>query len=973
MLKRFISQVLVVALLWPHISWAMDKSDKDVGKVSFQRRSLVKLEPANEDLDISRVSKPDEEKKDPESLVDLSSLPLQSKPEATGELLKEEDEVKRKVHKPVSSTGSSDLDSPHKEDSLLRQAPPATLPIVISAASERKEEKEGKKEDKKADKKERRKDKEKREAKDDDEHFDQDVPEVGSLPPENGFAHGSWARYPHQPMVPIKSGGSGSIQQRDEEEGVDFLGELTFPLFSDSTPQRNKILKKYLQLDVFGKKTASLRGSVREMSEQVPLRVDFERGNSFLLSKAELIRKWAGQLMVKKSKKAVQVLRDWIEGFQEKYSGIPLVTALLQCIQEEEGALPNPYLRKLGRVIQQQRALGGVAVKEWLEHVGLLPPSDSKETMTTGVEALFKLVRKALVVETANQLIKSEFEDWDPRLKAFLSHYQTYDVEEKYRPRQWLLAFASILTSIGNSIAQGTIFASGMNVFFDKIGYKSEYDGSTAAANTVLVYTAVTAFIDNLPRNWEEFTRLGRAGTSKFASPISWSQMFVNGAKALLRKGSVMTSVALGVFYFFMIEYDGIKWLHAHPDYPNQEGEIKATWAYFGSLVLPLAICEFVAANQQLRDSDSFLFKKLRGSRNWLFHQIEDTNLNSRFTRWVLNQRPASTEEIKKKEFIKTLKKLRKANFLMDDDDILRADQEIFKPSIKRKKQSSHETLDASEAFTTISWFMNFLKDQVDEDEFETKPQSWKQYVTFGVGAFVVSTAVFACYKTLYYVMSYYASAMGLDDSTTHQVFSALGGVLSTIVISHIAQSSIEENINGLHTKKVHSRSSHPWGRFAVGFIVVLQGVIDALPYLVSGWLGMQDYSPVVQGLALTPFVVADAHSNAWQLKDTYGSYFHLYDRAQMKLCGSCNRGADCCCCSTVDYRRDRQVKWWDKLIRLAEEADPSVIDKLERQLETFRSETFDRPERKSSDASDEEGIEDDPRQELYEDDEYSE
>ncbi|HUX78364.1 MAG TPA: hypothetical protein VMW10_01250, partial [Alphaproteobacteria bacterium] len=614
-------------------------------------------------------------------------------------------------------------------------------------------------------------------------------------------------------------------------------------------------------------------------------------------------------------------LGDWIHGLIHKHQQV----------------LGNTTVEQLRNYINAHPEVSRLQVSDWLNAIraqaliheanraALLPQPLERETF-------FDLIKQV----TTYEMIHSQMMDnVDPRTKAFLTYVQKYLVEEIFNRKQWALGGLGVAAAIGSSIAQGPIFGSAMFTFEEKVGLKKYFAGNAPAGLSTVIFTTVTSFFDSLPRDWEEFTALGAAGKGQFIphkTKFGWVVYYCQ-AGTIYVLASPMTWLA--VYYFYDREYtNGIKWLEDNPDAPNRETYIKETWAFLGSLVVPLAADALAGTVHQMRAVGRLAEAKWR--RLTLRMQgslIAELPLLSR----ILKHQPRTEVEIQRDDFLKTLKNLHKAVYVMDDEEVEQVYNQVYKPLFKSQKEKGTDQLNASEAFETLAWFLKHFapsaEEEVEEEHqapFACISKTWKDRLSEGLGIFFAATASFARYLTYQFVMRSLFSFLGIENEIALELCSNFCASIGWFVQGLTEEMSMEENVNGFLNKEAHSRTSHPHARKVTTGISTVLGVYYTLPYLVTGWLAMADYPLFAQVLCLTPYIMADSHSNGWFLKDTYGSYVHMYDRIKTKFFPNCCGGVD------PNYKRDRVLRWLERISDLAQEADPKVIVDLHQKLEVF-------------------------------------
>ncbi|MBP9692694.1 MAG: hypothetical protein KBD90_05125 [Alphaproteobacteria bacterium] len=687
--------------------------------------------------------------------------------------------------------------------------------------------------------------------------------------------------------------------------------QMVVEFLKESFSKLNKTFEKS-ELKLVPKKSSS-HIKKKELTETSPLiqesdEIVIEMGK-VLQGKAKLLQDAFLNLLAQDEEKTVKFFEKWIETADKQ--------TLMESLEFflDYALLPEDLEHKIKNLLEKESDLNKLTVQDWLEHMEFSKSENKgkKEDPLEETLKFYELFNQALASHVAYGLFMDEMENMDEDLKSYLDYFQQHKVEHKLTARQKWLAFLGVITAIGNSIGQGTVFGSGLKAFFDKIGLKKQYDGITAISLIVGITTTVLSFIDSLPRDVEECVKLGEPSQKKFSSH----------SKSIAPYLLALPLTVLAFYFLFNIEYEGIKYAIKH------EQSTTPFWIYLGCIAPFLTFDAFLDTVSQLKNVGTHLGKKWDSLKGWL----RTTGLPC--LKKTLKQQPLSEEERTKRDLITSFKGIKKAVFVMADETVDQIYEDLELTLFKKKGGFETEELNAAEAFLLLSTFMKYFQslEENDQEEIQTKPcvsKTWQDRLTTGLGIFFTGVASFARYAIYQYIMEYFLKSMGVTDLTGLSIGSNILGTLGFLIQGGVEDMAVEENIKNTTSGKSHPHDLHPKARNTVGILSFGVGVYKTLPSIVTGFLAMATWDPVYLILALIAYGFTDAHSTAWSLKDNYWSY---YDVSPKKT--------NCCSTLGTDAKKYKIMNVLDRFITLSEGAYPRVVMNLDRMLDAFIKKGF--------------------------------
>ncbi|EKE09658.1 MAG: hypothetical protein ACD_16C00126G0006 [uncultured bacterium] len=668
----------------------------------------------------------------------------------------------------------------------------------------------------------------------------------------------------------------------------------------------------------FTSASSVLRSINHEDAERLPLlsaaAQDNDLENQTLLSKASFLRQSLRDILQQNKDAVAEEFKAWIQANKNdpKWLESRIIDVLRDLLKKHDKFLP-PSLQDTFNDFENNAGLTTLTLQDWLKTMGFLQEEGLGDLgkQPPLVKQFYTFFRAVLQYDLAYHYLTQQSEGMNERVKAFLAYFQKYDAEGQHTLKQKAASILALVTAAGASWGLEYIFFADSLEFLSKISMSYRWE---------FVFIA-SIFLDSFPRDWELFTEFSAPSKSKFLGP---PQKKIWRALDFMGKSAVILPLAGLTVYYYSSAFTLTSWQDL---------------LFFSStsvwwLALDAAASVFLQlriANEDLHIKWDQLKPRLQGTF------IEKVPL----LRHMLKQHIPSVPDIRRNDFIKSLKTMRKAVYRMEGDIIAKLYKEMYTLLAKDKKNTpknkdKREELDAREAFLTLSYVRKVLENHAEEEsEMIVKASShlWHDRLAVGLGTFFALTASYARYLVYQYAGNFlFHEAFGIEDKIVLGILSNVFATIGWLFQGFGEETAIEENIQGILGKREKSQSSHPWARTFVGGTSGFMGLFFTLPYLVTGLLAMKSYSLPIQIICLFPFLFADGNSNAWLLNETYRSYIHGYDWLKGKICGNNSPRI------SVEYKRDCLIRWLDRLIKLGKEADPQVIMELDTFLKSQKT-----------------------------------
>lgn len=302
------------------------------------------------------------------------------------------------------------------------------------------------------------------------------VPEIGSLPSEGQMEYGSWPRYPHQPMVPIRSTANGSIQvgpNLNEHEPL-----LKHSKGSNSHRRDTREIGTYIEVE-------SLPISRKESSKKVRHRNGLKHGQRSSESKPFFPQ---GKIYVFRGE--IPELFDFLE---HDPSQLP------ETLRSYEDLLPPHDLRKSPSQLES-----------FLEEDPQSPKRLDPSILSNVEEG--KILR---LNPRGVRAFKEEIGKLPPPVKALLSGAAYQDIEQHSSKTDWLAIGLGTFIGAGLVVAMVPVYNGGLIYMRDHHNWNFVNDiqgspSSPAYVSPSLWYILITLAPDAISRNVNLFKRAFR-------------------------------------------------------------------------------------------------------------------------------------------------------------------------------------------------------------------------------------------------------------------------------------------------------------------------------------------------------------------------------------------------------------------------------------------------------------------------------
>lgn len=518
----------------------------------------------------------------------------------------------------------------------------------------------------------------------------------------------------------------------------------------------------------------------------------------------------------------------------------------------------------------------------------------------------------------------SSFVDLSEDVKQFLLYLKDRVIDGKRNKKQIVGAFAGLLTGVAVSIPLMVLFGNGLIEFLNKTYNPQPYSGSSNFLDVFVSNLISDLFsVDNGMGGEISYFFMGPTLGLDAASraDLILSQLFRSNSHLFSRqktnshvrtlyiaKGALyfgaLVAATLPAYYCYLIK-DNIDNLIDPSNESDYDGPYSNTQVNieFGIFSFFLVLDTVLQYGHQLSGD-------------------AERRINSYFFRKMKMELPLSPAEVKRREYLRQFKNLKRIIYILDDAQLDTLYKNIFAKIKKREgSELKLEDLKIEEALCILHVLQAFHSRHRNNLESEVL-NTWPSRIGFGTA--LIST--FGRSFIFWFVMKSLIEDMEMrgyiDISEIGKQILAVvfGGIIASLVQGTIEKEAVQETFI---KNKIPEATSHLPLRMGLNiWHYLLFGPFNTLPYFITGLLATESWPSWLRLVTLGPFVIADSFNNATTFNHSYEHVIDSADSAVSYIYPSSG------------YKKDKLLRIVRELRRLFKNLRPDVLEAVDQELQ---------------------------------------